>query len=420
MNSTALGTIEKKSVDPFFSGRRHRPELDGLRGLAIILVMASHYAWYLPVHGNWFIPIGDVISKGWTGVDLFFVLSGFLITGVLLDSKGQKNYFRNFYARRILRIFPLYYGFLSCLLVIMVFLKFDSPEGSQLYSVAQRQLHEQPWLWTFTANLYTVFTGRWLTIVAHLWSLSVEEQFYLIWPLAILLVRCQRFSRLCVAVIIGSLLLRIALTADGFSWARIYVLMPCRADAFAMGAFVAVILRTSPEKLRNGGLMAIWICGLALLAAIMPTILVEMPWRPGSTAAAPEYLAGLWRGVRLDGMYSIISGFFAGVVGVLSVPGRMMGVRQLLSSWPMRRFGRYSYALYIYHYTLLSLSAYYFPATRFPLGEARPWVSVEFLVLNIGLSFTLAVASYHCFEKYFLKLKRYFPEETRMPTRASA
>src|SRR5690242_3161095 len=120
-------------------------------------------------------------SYGVLGVDLFFVLSGFLITGLLLDAKGKPHYFRNFYARRTVRIFPLYYLVLFLLLVVL-------PAVIAVPPALAHARREQAWLWTYTSNFYIASKASWaLGYVSHFWSLAIEEHFYLLWPLVVFL-----------------------------------------------------------------------------------------------------------------------------------------------------------------------------------------------------------------------------------------
>src|SRR5208282_2425862 len=151
--------------------------LDGVRGLAIVAVMLTHISiQQVPLHPL----LRGTLALGWSGVDLFFVLSGFLITGILLDTRQCPNYFRSFYARRVLRIFPLYYGFLT--FALLVFPYIVSPDFMPAPS--------HRWL-------YVCYVANWLPhaqwhVLSHFWSLCVEEQFYFIWPLLILLVSPRR------------------------------------------------------------------------------------------------------------------------------------------------------------------------------------------------------------------------------------
>ena len=164
----------KSAPDPITAAStrptRHDPALDGVRGLAIALVVASHVTTWPPA------------TQGWIGVDLFFVLSGFLITGILADSRNVIGRARAFYVRRALRILPLYYGVLVTLFVVIPILH---PLHTQEYQTLAR---EQWWYWTYLQN--------WRIASAHsidggslvwFWSLAIEEQFYLIWPVTLVL-----------------------------------------------------------------------------------------------------------------------------------------------------------------------------------------------------------------------------------------
>ncbi|HEV2844590.1 MAG TPA: acyltransferase, partial [Thermoanaerobaculia bacterium] len=220
------------------------PALDGLRGLAILLVLLLHFT----VYGG--PPATEGIDKlfyraaqaGWIGVDLFFVLSGFLITGILYDAKGGENYFRSFYARRVLRIFPLYYGALAVFLLLVPALR----PGSF-------------WHWTYLSNVQIAREG-WPDsgALGHFWSLAVEEQFYLFWPVAVLLLARRSLMAACWVCLAGSLLLRVGLHLADQETAA-FVLTPARLDSLAAGALLALAAR-GPEGLapvaRRAGAMA--------------------------------------------------------------------------------------------------------------------------------------------------------------------
>ena len=238
-----LGTAGGAEADPG-AGRKHFAALDGVRGLAIILVMAYHYMVLMPftIHSAALGAAVVVCSKGWCGVDLFFVLSGFLITGILYDSRENPRYFRNFYARRTLRIFPLYYAvllsvaallFLAWLLVPRLWLA--QPKLGELAAV-------QPWLWTYTTNI-AVAKGIPVPLVAHFWSLAVEEQFYLVWPLVMFALPKRAMAPVALSLATAALFIRLGLTYAGWSDGAIYVLTPCRMDSLAAGALAAILMR---------------------------------------------------------------------------------------------------------------------------------------------------------------------------------
>src|SRR5467141_1688790 len=184
----------------------HVPALDGLRGLAIIMVLFVHFVGACQPESAFERILIKGSNYGVWGVDLFFVLSGYLITGILYDSKGSAHYYRNFYVRRILRIFPLYYGVLF--LLFFVFPLFPSVYPTGLEESARHQA----WVWPFGVNLFIALRGWWaLPYISHFWSLAIEEHFYLLWPLVVFSFRRETLERICLGVIVAALALRIGL-----------------------------------------------------------------------------------------------------------------------------------------------------------------------------------------------------------------
>ncbi len=253
-------TGSRGSIVPHLSG--HIPALDGVRGLAILLVLVYHFT--LGVSGKSLATklLIRMTSAGWCGVDLFFVLSGFLITGILFDAKESPHRFRNFYARRALRIFPLYYGTLIAVFgglpwIVSWTRGFDGVEDAGV------------WLWAYGTNILVALRGRWFPL-SHFWSLAVEEHFYLIWPALIFSSDRKTSMRICAAVVAIALVTRVWLVMEGACLAA-YCLTICRMDALAMGGLVALAIRGP------GGRYAITpharkvalISGVALLALIV-------------------------------------------------------------------------------------------------------------------------------------------------------
>jgi len=167
------------------------PALDGIRGLAILLVIPHDAGLLLdlpgPMHGAAYV-VREFIQVGRAGVQLFFVLSGFLITGGLLDSRGAPGYFAALYARRALRILPLYFAVLSLTFLVL------APRQALPHELLASQRH-QIWLWTFLSNWMDPAGGG-VSGFTHFWSLAVEEQFYLLWPLAVLRLAPERLPAL--------------------------------------------------------------------------------------------------------------------------------------------------------------------------------------------------------------------------------
>ena len=222
--------------------RPHVPALDGLRGLAILMVFLHHTVVF-PDTG--FVFGRNFVQFGRLGVDLFFCLSGFLITGILLAAKGDQYYFRNFYARRALRIFPLYYTYLALYWLLVVhfqLLKF----GSEKISIAAHDLH---WAWFYGTNILIAKYRHFTTAsFGHFWTLAIEEQFYFVWPFLIFWLSRRKILGVAIAVVFGSLLLRVALQAQGIPEVVIRTSTLCRLDTFALGGVAALALES--ENLR--------------------------------------------------------------------------------------------------------------------------------------------------------------------------
>ena len=215
---------------------QHCLELDGVRGIAIVGVTLYRYVKELDPAGSPALAIArDFLSVGELGVELFFVLSGFLITGILLNTKSKNGYFRNFIARRALRIFPLYFAtLLVCLFIIPSLLStkiFDLPSSNQFY------------LWTYMPNLYMAWENSWcFGPLDHFWSLAVEEHFYLLWPFAVYFLTLKALLRVSVAIAIGVGIIRTFVSMRPEWTVAVDVLTVFRCDALCMGAILAVIM----------------------------------------------------------------------------------------------------------------------------------------------------------------------------------
>jgi len=209
---------------------RFDPRLDAYRGVCITLVFLQHW---------------EVLRCGWIGVQAFFVLSGYLITNILRterESVPRGGYFVNFYARRVLRIFPLYFAYVFLLFLLADVFKTDFTRGFDRHFNPSL-----PFLLTFTQNLYRIYSGISSPFYSHLWSLSVEEQFYLVWPLVVYLVPPRRFLMFCLLVIAAGLavrwgmvlfLLQLGLADVKQSGIFIYYFTGSHIDAFAFGALL--------------------------------------------------------------------------------------------------------------------------------------------------------------------------------------
>lgn len=376
---------------------RHVPALDGIRGLAILLVLAHHQTVMggRTTADRLFLKFTDL---GWCGVDLFFVLSGFLITGILLDSKAAPAYFRNFYARRVLRIFPLYYTvvFLSVALLPHVPQIHDLILSRPLPPDQNAEFH-----WLYLSNfLFAEQKDFGHPTLGLAWSLAIEEQFYAVWPLLVWLLAPSAMMRLCALLVVGALVLRTAMVAMGAHPVPVYVLPFARMDALALGALLALAAR------RDGGLPAIarpagW-TGLAALAVVL------ILWAVDRNNDRWEHPA-----MQTIGFSALAVGFAALLTRVLTAAPASVTARTFRHP-TLRMFGKYSYALYLLHIPAqVFVERQWFQPSPIPpvLGSEIP-AQLAFFAAATAVSLALAWASWHLIEKHFLALKRFFPART--------
>lgn len=247
---------------------KHLAPLDGFRGLAIILVMIQHFAIISPTA-----PAGGHIMAfadgGWLGVDLFFVLSGYLITGILIDSKGASNYFSKFYIRRAFRILPLFLLIAVLSFIVIPLSGLLPPDKAARFG----SVGDDQWMyWLFLSNIAIAKFGSFRHgIMDVTWSLSIEEQFYIVWPILVLIFRKHLF-KIAAAILIISFATRIYANAEGLNRNVIYVFTLFRMDGLAAGAMVAIAQRSSEygHLVRKWSLpvMATGLAGLALSALL--------------------------------------------------------------------------------------------------------------------------------------------------------
>ncbi len=349
--------------------------------------MALHFLYVESPHSGVESAISKLAGYGLWGVDLFFVLSGFLITGILFDDKDDPRYFRNFYMRRTLRIFPLYYGVLLFLLVLLpgaLAAKFDP----QLLET--RQL--QGWLWSYLTNVYVGQDGQFsIPYVSHFWSLAVEEHFYLFWPFLIAQLSRERAMAACLGLSGLALLLRVGLSLAGH---ELYpqVLTPCRLDTLCLGGFLALAIR-GPEGSVLWNLRAkLW---LPIAGALLFSLSLLQKLMPGP--------------VIVEVRATVLAGFFAVLILAVADPHGPRLLKAMFRGRSLVMLGKYSYGLYVFH----GLIAYAFErrAVRAALAGALGSHTLATLVqaaAGLVLSMLVAVASYELFEVHFLKLKKLF------------
>jgi peptidoglycan/LPS O-acetylase OafA/YrhL len=365
---------------------RHIPELDGLRGIAILSVFIFHTYGFLDVKGvpRWLIRLA---AQGWTGVDLFFVLSGFLITGILLDTRESAHYFRNFYVRRFLRIFPLYYSVLTG--VILVTTTVECRECQPFLPTA----HQYPFYYAYLTNFLAFSKAppqeNWLW---HFWTLAIEEQFYILWPLCIWIIPRRRLKWVAIFVSIAALALRLAWVHLSGPFLGIAVATPARVDTLLVGALCAVVYRESKmlNTLRRWLFPAASLClGVFLFFAFVLT-------KPD------EYYSFV-----LTVAYTLLAiGFGSVVLLVVSNADEQNPVRRLLRSRGLMRAGKYSYGMYVFHPIIIG------PSLHFLSPYLANTPSLYAGIIFVGATFVATVAvsalSYEMVEARILRLKRYF------------
>jgi len=331
------------------------PQLDAVRGVAILAVM---------LHNSGTFP--RLFAQGWMGVDLFFVLSGFLITGILVDTKQSDRYFKNFYVRRCLRIWPLYYSALFFMFVLVPFLR--PSEASTVFAARSSPWWAYPlFLQNFLVPTPTLATG----LLGVTWSLAVEEQFYLVWPWVVRYCSYSQVRRVAIAVICISPALRFYLSLHHVN---IYSNPFCRLDALMAGALLAVLVR-SENFLPSKFLKRAWI-GLIIAAPLaLLTAILDARW---------------------------IAFSFTAMASVSFVYLALFSAQKWLQVVLKNRFLTYtgviSYGLYLLHKIPFDM------AKTFHL-DGHPLLV---LPLAIVASYALATLSWNLLEKPFLSLKRFF------------
>ncbi len=362
------------------------PALDGLRGLAVLAVIVFHLAPHA-MDSAYSAEVSHVVSFfrfGWVGVDLFFVLSGFLITGILYDNRRGASLLRAFYGRRLLRIFPLYYAGLAVYTAVIIVVA--APDATAAF------FESLPWHAAYLTNIRVTIAGAWAAApvhTSHLWSLAVEEQFYLLWPAIVLAaVKLSRSPRrtligICVLLVLVSIGFRLYLL-PGYQLGA-YTLLPARMDALAIGALVALCARgtegVAPLLNLSGPVAAVCALALAGLALL--------------SAGQWSYLHPLQQGLG----YTLWAAFFASIL--IRSAGKENGrLARSLRLRPLLYVGRISYGLYLIHYPVIYV---------LDSVGMREFGFVLFCVAVFVASFLIATLSWRYLELPLLKLKRRLP-----------
>lgn len=380
----------QKSVSAFgpIDFKNRMPALDGLRAMAITMVFLEHFAG--GSHGGLVLQmVNRVREQLWVGVDLFFVLSGFLITGILYDTREDSHFFKRFFARRAVRIFPVYYGVFAVMGLLTLIFHY-------------RWYWLQSTFFVYLGNFFGNWDFRLYSLVSpvypqaniqfgHFWSLCVEEQFYLVWPFAVWIVRDRvRLIRIAGVISGFALLSRIAMfflftpeTAE--RW--VVRALPFRADALLIGAILALLLR--------GDRAAIWqrrMTGVFVVSSIVSIGILAMPlpW-PNPWVYTLGYVS----------IALAAAGLIAMTIRTGTRTFRLFNLRGL------RVIGKYSYGFYVFHYLFAQawIGLLVLLGNRFHSLAKAGLIAIP---LNYLVTFLMAKFSYDLFESKFLKLKSHF------------
>lgn len=368
------------------------PEFDGLRGLAILAVMVYHFLQYKGP-SNTGRALHSLASIGWAGVDVFFVISGFLITGILLDSRARPGRWRHFFIRRSLRIFPLYYLVMTAVTAVgigatVLGLNIDHPAV---------QTVDRAWVnFLYLTNFWVAWAGKDSVPMDIAWSLAIEEQFYLVFPFIVWHLRRRNLVRaLVLSVLLAPVLRTLTWWFSGGDPQGPYVLPWCRMDSLTMGGLLVFVLRDGSDSLKRSlsqAAIPLSVGALALLLSFKRGTLPLDSLGYSLTAAA----TGAW------------------LVRVLSGDAPLFS--KILRNRILMHIGKVSYGLYLLHVLvrfafMSSPVGTYFADYREDLG-----LGLLRLTILIGLSLLAATASWTYFERPVLKLKNRWAPNSPPPS----
>lgn len=349
-------------------------QLDALRTVAVAMVIATH--WLPKSTTFWF--------NGGFGVKLFFVTSGFLITGILLEARKKAeeagferaSVLRNFYVRRFLRIFPLFYATLALIYFLHV----------------QAVRDFIWWLVAYLGNIVIAYHGGWVDGIAHFWSLAVEEQFYLVWPVLMLFTPRRLLMPLIASAIVFAQLFRLILFLEGINRITVGVLPFASLDTLGLGAMLALVWQKADVE---GGAKALRILSVASIAGCIGFFVLHIANWLGRT---PAYCSWIMTGTDALTAFGIVWLTVRGIRGPLG---------WAMNSAPLVYLGRISYGLYILHPFMPGIVVRVAHALRLPdLSRLSPNLH---LALNFAVLIAVCSLSWHFFEKKLNDLKRFFP-----------
>jgi peptidoglycan/LPS O-acetylase OafA/YrhL len=359
-------------------------QLDSLRALAVSGVMIEHFT-PSSVYGSFLSSWEPAFPLEWgSGVTLFFVLSGFLITGILLrcrdiiSSTKQSTIFtlQRFYIRRFLRIFPIYY--LTLAVAVILFKKVRS---------------DFLWHLTYTTNIMVFVQNSWDTYTSHFWSLAIEEQFYLIWPLVIfLLPRKQLLKAIFITIILAPLFRFIGHYGLGLSPIQLTVFPIASLDALGLGALLALYTQ-SPDQYKRAKQR---LCNFGLLACLPLLIsFVIISFASGGTVLLNALIRPTILAIFCVWLVSSAAKGFNGVLG------------KILEWKPLVSMGKISYGIYVYHYFMNPIFGKFLGDLN--LSDSAPLLLI--FALKVAATFAIAIPSWLFIEKPINSFKKYFSYE---------
>jgi len=359
-------------MNPTTSTRSYYPALDGLRGIAILLVICCHNFDFLPY-----------FEFGQVGVDLFFVLSGFLITDILLKTREKKNFLRNFYLRRILKIFPVYYGTLLLFFII-------APIFQNAHVHYDYYQSNQPFLWLHLQNWLQIIhiQPEVSMVLNHFWSMSVEAQFYLIWPLIVLVVTNTRvLSQILILVVVICVLARFSSWSHfGAGSANFYFQYITRLDGICIGSLIAIWRLSSYDQTKKTVLR------MGLITLALQIILFAVSKR---LVTFPHF--------AFTG-YTFIAVSF-GTIVFFAVEKRNFLSKIVLENAVIRFIGRISYGLFVFHWPIFAMFKIYLLKNLVDSGFNYQSGYFAMSLLALATTVFLSILSYYFFEKKILALK---------------
>lgn len=346
---------------------KYYKELDGVRAIAALMVMVFHFGSTIHTDNPILLLFKKLSFFGQTGVSLFFVLSGFLITRILLSSKTEKNYFLNFYIRRGLRIFPLYYLYLFIYFFIVPLI-----EHTTIAPLSQQIYH-----WVYLQNFAITFHWNYAGPL-HFWSLAVEEHFYLFFPLIIYLFKERSIIFSLIIIIVLAFITRLILVHHAF---ETFYFTLARMDDLAIGAVLAILELKGKLNFKNSNNFI-----LLFIITLIPTVLIWVLYTGSSTPVIQVI------------KYSLISFTYFCIIGYVICSSEKNLFKKLLNTSPFIYTGKISYGLYVYHGLCFLIIERFVDHNNL----------LVYFMGGFGLSYLISTISFYFFENKFLILKKKF------------